>query len=528
MDLKIKIDEIQVLLSKKKFSEAISKSEKLNKKFPNNSYFLNLLGLTLQSSGQIQKSIINFKRALEIEQNNFAAMNNLANSYKKLHQYDQAEIFYKRIILKDPKNIKVLNNFANLKKDLNKHKDAKKLLLAALKQSPKDINILYNIASCCQSLGEMSEAKNYSLKILELDPNNLLVHRFISKITNYQKEPDHLEKLKNLLFHKKNTNFTVTEKIDLFFALGKAYEDIKDYKNAYKYFNEANNNAKKNSHFDTALIKKLFNNIIKFFESLDNLNPKLYKSSKKIIFICGMPRSGTTLVEQIIASHNEVSGGGELQYLQKIINDNFILNLNLDRNKILEEMKKEKNIVLEKYLEFLNFHDFKSNIITDKAPQNFIWIGFIKIFFPNSKIIHCKRNPKDNCLSLFKNYFTSNSMSWTYDQRNITDYYKYYLKIMKFWKTKIPDFIYDANYENIVSAPELEVRKILSFCNLNWDPECLNFYKNKKTPVQTVSVSQASRPIYKSSINLNKGYNEYLNDMFENLDSICEQNSDIS
>ena len=94
MDLKIKIDEIQVLLSKKKFSEAISKSEKLNKKFPNNSYFLNLLGLTLQSSGQIQKSIINFKRALEIEQNNFAAMNNLANSYKKLHQYDQAEIFY--------------------------------------------------------------------------------------------------------------------------------------------------------------------------------------------------------------------------------------------------------------------------------------------------------------------------------------------------------------------------------------------------------------------------------------------------
>ena len=220
MDLKIKIDEIQVLLSKKKFSEAIKKSEKLNKKFPNNSYFLNLLGLTLQSSGQIQKSIINFKRALEIEQNNFAAMNNLANSYKKLHQYDQAEIFYKRIILKDPKNIKALNNFANLKKDLNKYKDAKKLLLAALKASPKDINILYNIASCCQSLGEMSEAKNYSLKILELDPNNLLVHRFISNITNYQKEPDHLEKLENLLFHKKNTNFTVTEKIDLFFALG--------------------------------------------------------------------------------------------------------------------------------------------------------------------------------------------------------------------------------------------------------------------------------------------------------------------
>ena len=94
-----------------------------------------------------------------------------------------------------------------------------------------------------------------------------------------------------------------------------------------------------------------------------------------------MLRSGTTLIEQIVASHNEVSGGGELQYLQKIINDNFIFDLNLDSRKILEEMKKEKNIVLEKYLEYLNFHEFKSNVITDKAPQNFIWIGFIKIFF---------------------------------------------------------------------------------------------------------------------------------------------------
>ncbi len=522
MDLKIRINEIQVLLNEKKFSKAINKCEKLTKKFPENSYFFNLLGLILQSSGQIQKSIRNFQKALEIEQNNFAAMNNLANSYKKLFQYDKAEYFYKKIILKDSKNIKALNNYANLKKDLNKYKDAIKLLLVALKSTPTDINILYNLASCCQSLGEMNEAKKYANKILDLDPDNSSAHKFISNITNYQKEPDHLEKLKKLLAHKINTKFTTHEKIDLFFALGKAYEDIKDYKNAYKYFNEANIIVKKNSNFDIKLINKLFTSIINFFESLDNFSPLLNKSPKKIIFICGMPRSGTTLIEQIVASHNEVSGGGELQYLQKIINDNFIFDLNLDSRKILEEMKKEKNIVLEKYLEYLNFHEFKSNVITDKAPQNFIWIGFIKIFFPNSKIIHCKRNPKDNCLSLFKNYFDSNTMAWAYDQKNITDYYEYYFKIMKFWKTKIPNFIYDANYESIVNSPESEIKKMLSFCDLNWDPECLNFYKNKKTPVQTVSVSQASKPIYKSSVNLNKGYDKYLNEMFENLDLITD------
>ena len=111
-------------------------------------------------------------------------------------------------------------------------------------------------------------------------------------------------------------------------------------------------------------------------------------------------------------------------------------------------------------------------------------------------------------------------MSWAYDQKNITDYYEHYFKIMKFWKTKIPNFIYDANYESIVNSPEFEIKKMLSFCDLKWDPECLNFYKNKKTPVQTVSVSQASKPIYKSSVNLNKGYDKYLNEMFKNLDLI--------
>ena len=110
-------------------------------------------------------------------------------------------------------------------------------------------------------------------------------------------------------------------------------------------------------------------------------------------------------------------------------------------------------------------------------------------------------------------------MSWTYDQINIANYYKLYEKIMCFWNTKYTKSIFDAKYENIVNSPEQEVKKMLSFCNLNWERDCLNFYKNKKTPVQTVSVSQASKPIYKSSVNLNQGYSKYLSDMFDILDT---------
>jgi hypothetical protein len=294
---------------------------------------------------------------------------------------------------------------------------------------------------------------------------------------------------------------------------------VKNFKNSHKFLAKANYIMKQNSNYDISKTAKLFDNIIKLFNDLDIENFKKKQSNKKIIFICGMPRSGTTLVEQIVASHSKVNGAGELHYLSSIIKDNFLENLKFNKQKIIEELSNDKNVILEKFIQLLNFHDFDTDIITDKAPQNFMWIGFIKLFFPNCKIIHCSRNPKDNCLSLYKNYFSSPTMSWAYDQIEIGKYYNLYRNLMIFWKSKFNDFIYDANYENLVNYPEEEVKKMLSFCNLNWEADCLNFYNNKKTPVQTVSVSQASKPIYKSSMNSNEAYTEYLSDMFHILDS---------
>ena len=519
MDIKSRVFKIQKLISINKFSQAILECEKLIKKFPENSYFYNLCGLALQSSDQTLKSIKYFEKALFFEPNNFAAMNNLANSYKRLFEYKKAEDLYIEIIKKDPTNIKALNNYANLKKEFNKYHDAINLLLKALDINTNDINILSNIAACFKSMGDMDKAKDYSQKVLDLDPNNTHIHKFISDMLDYRKDASHLETMKKLLNNNNFKNFASKEKADLYFALGKAYEDIGDFKNSYHVLSQANLNMREDKNYNFSHVEKLFDNIFKLFNNLDEKIVEKKKSKKNIIFICGMPRSGTTLVEQIIASHSKVAGAGELQYLDKSINEIFLEDVKFNEQKILEELSSEKNTILDRYFELLNLHNFDSDIITDKAPQNFIWIGFIKFFFPNSKIIHCSRNPKDNCLSLFKNQFTSNTMSWTYDQTLIAKYYNLYLKIMNFWKSKFNDFIFDANYENIVTSPEPEVKKILSFCDLNWEPECLNFYQNKKTPVQTVSVSQASKPIYKSSVNSSHGFSQYLTEMFKILDT---------
>ena len=519
MDLKEKISIIQNLLSVNKYSEAIKNCNKLIKQFPDIPYVYNLCGLAYQGNRQMLKSIELFSKALHFEPSNIAAKNNIANSYKHINQNDKAEAIFKSIISDDPKNIKALNNYANLKKKFNDFESAKKLLLQALNVNNNELNILFSLAECYQSMGELDEAKKCAFKILEFQPNNLVVHKFISGIIDYKQDRSNLDTMEKIFNSDDFEKFLSDQKTNLCFALGKAYEDKQDLKNSFKFLEKANSYKFKKNNYKLSNDEKLFDNIIKIFNDIDFKDYKKKKQNKEIVFICGMPRSGTTLVEQIIASHKKVSGAGELDYLQNMVKHNFVEDLKLNKQKIIEESSYEKNIIGDRYQELIDFHGFNTDIITDKAPQNFIWLGFIKIFFPNSKIIHCSRNPRDNCLSLYKNYFPSNGMLWSFNQSDIAGYYKLYLKLITFWKSKFPDSIFDANYEKIVSNPEEETKKLLSFCNLNWDPECLNYHKNKKTPIQTVSVNQARKPIYKTSINSNERYAEYLTEMYDILDT---------
>ena len=518
MDLREKISVIQNLIGVNNFKDAIYHCNKLLKQYPNISYIYNLCGLAHQGNREMLKSIELFSKALHYEPQNIAAKNNLANSYKHTNQNRKAEEIYKSIINQDPNNIKALNNYANLKREFNQYKQAKELLLKALKVESNNIYILLNLAMCCQGIGEANDAKNYVLKVLNIEPKNTSAHKLLSTLTDYKGDKEHFEKMKELIDEEIFKQFSSIQKVELLFALSKAYEDMKDFKNSFNFLKQANSIENQSNFQEKENIKKLFDNIKKLFNSID-INQSEFTNKNKYIFICGMPRSGTTLVEQVVASHSLVAGAGEIHYLSEIIKNNFLDNKKFNKSKILDEIGKTKNSIFEQYNDLIKFHNFNSKIITDKAPQNFLWIGFIKIFFPGSKIIHCSRNPKDNCLSIFKNYFSSKTMYWAYDQKSIAEYYVLYSNLMEFWKSKFNEDIYEANYEKIVNSPEQEIKKMISFCDLDWEPDCLNFYKNKKTPVQTVSVSQANRPIYKTSVNSNEQYVKYLSEMFNILDS---------
>jgi predicted O-linked N-acetylglucosamine transferase (SPINDLY family) len=500
----------------KNYNKVIEGCNKVLKTNPNIPYALNLCGLALQGKNNFLLSINFFTRAINAEPKNIAAINNLANSYKYLIKIDLAEKLYLKALALNPNYIQALNNYGNLKQQIGDIDSSIKLYLKALNINSKHTGIMFSLASAYQQLGNFEKSEEIINKILLIEPKNTSVHKLRSEIIKYTKSNDHLIEMENLL---KDSSLKEEQIIDLSFALGKAYEDIGDYEKAYKNLEIGNLKRKNKVNFNINNNEKLFNNIIKTFENIDfNIFKKKIKD-KKIIFICGMPRSGTTLVEQIIASHKEVKGAGELIYLQNSVEKNFVEDFKLNNQKIIEEALSSRNLIENEYLELLDFHKYNSKIITDKAPQNFRWIGFMKIFFSNCKIIHCNRDAKDNCLSIFKNNFPSAHMDWSFSQKDIAEYYNLYSKLMNFWNSKISGEIYNANYENIVKDKETEIKKIIKFCDLEWDPACLNHYKNNKTPISTVSVAQARQPIYNSSLNSNSNYTKYLSELFNALNN---------
>jgi hypothetical protein len=161
---------------------------------------------------------------------------------------------------------------------------------------------------------------------------------------------------------------------------------------------------------------------------------------------------------------------------------------------------------------------FNSNesFLTDKNPLNFLWIGFIKIVFPNAKIIHCYRDPKETCLSIYKNVFPGLDLAWTYNQKELGAYYNLYKDLMKFWHKLFPNYIYDIEYEKLINNQEEQSKALIAACNLKWETNCLDFHQNKRL-IKTLSITQARQKIYNTSLNLSKNYKLELKELFSIL-----------
>jgi len=495
------------LLNSKKFDEAISKVTSLTKKFPKAIILYNILGLAYNGKGNPHKALDIFEYALKFNSENIHVLNNLGLVHSQLSHYKISENYLKKALKINPEFLDASINLAKIHFFAYNSNKATDILKKIYKKNINNYNINITLAHIYLQIGNFDEANIYYQKCLEINPINCRPHLAISKMTKYSFNSIEFKNLKNKL-NKINES---EGKMFLHFALGKAYEDINDFENSNIHVQKANNLKNLSINYGINNEIQLFKNIKQFFNN-SKIN-QIKQKNKKLLFVLGMPRSGTSLVEQILSSHKKVFGAGELDFLNKIIKKKFLLknnsfskkNINNYKNIDFEECQKE-------YLDYLDVFQHTEEYLLDKTPLNFRWIGFILKIFPNSKIIHCSRNPMDICWSNYKNYFASSNLNFTYNLNNLGKFFNLYHDLMNHWNNLFGNKIYHIKYENLINDSENEIKKLIQFCELNWDQNCLKFYENKRK-VSTASVRQVREPIYKSSVTKWKSYTKYLEEL---------------
>ena len=541
---KKEVESVFALYLNGEYKKAVDSIKALNIKYPNQPLLFNLIGACYKELGELAGAAKMFEVAVTLNPKYAEAHFNLGVVYQDLDQKEFAVRSYKNAIEITPNYPSAHNNLGNILRELGELEASIESLEWAIAYKHDFAEAHNNLGSTLHRYGRVEDAincfekalsfnKNYPLaifnlalalkdignkdyyykmieKTVELKPNWSDAQLHLSRVKKYKNNDPQISEIHAFL---SDTELSLKDRINFNFTLAKVYEDTGDLDKQFKFLNEANRLRKEESEYSFEKDVKLFNRIKKTFQNPPKpLSKSILKPSiKRPIFILGMPRSGTSLVHQIISNHKQVHGAGELTKLNKFASP-FLINED-EKNKIIVS---EKNLlsIRENYLDILMNLDVSERIIVDKMPLNFRYIGFILSAFPEAKIIHMNRDPMAVCWSIYKYYFPGNAYS--YNQADIAAYYGLYENLMAFWKKLFPNKIFDLCYEDLTLNQKIETQKLLDYCGLEWDENCLNFHKNK-TAVKTTSAIQVKQKMYQGSSDAWKKYEAYLQPLVKGL-----------
>ncbi len=440
---------------------------------------------------------------------------NLAFILYRAKQYDNALLACDKAISLNPENGETYFLKGRALRELGDMEGALDSFLITKKLMPDNLNIRSETGDILSVLGRFDEAEAEFRQLLQRSPGNAAAQSQLSSLTIKKVSSSDIDAMEASL---KRLGVEGRERATLLFGLGKAYEKHEEYDRAFACFKEANQLRRDtyDGKYDFAKEKR------RLTKAISVVNQQLVErlsgygcSDASPIFILGMPRSGTTLTEQILSSHSEVHGAGELGDLGQII-QRYCFERNRRYPAGLELLKAEE---LEKlgalYVEKLRQHSKESRYITDKMPGNFFHVGMIYLMLPNAKVIYCRRDPADICLSVYKHNFNDGHMYST-DLREVGEYNYHFRQLMEHWQNLLPGFMHVVQYEEMVTDQEAETRRLLEFCELPWDENCLQFHKSRRA-IRTLSLTQVRQPIYSRSVQLWKKYENHLEPLFEAL-----------
>ena len=530
---KEKIHSVIDLFANSKKQEAIDKANALIQDYPKSFILLNLVGTFYKAIGMLDKAIQSFENAITINPDYAEAHNNLGVTLQELGRLDMAVKNYEKALDIKPDYAETHNNLGNILRELGQLDMAVKNYEKALAIKPDYAVAHYNLGIVLMEFGQRDTAVKSFEKALAIQPNYVKAHHSLSILKKFTENDSQITLMKSLL---SNSNLSQSDRIQLCFALAKANENLDNQEELFEFLHEGNRLRKEELNYSLDKAKNLFTFIKELFNALPTAveqSLSFEPSTIRPIFIVGMPRSGTTLVEQIISSHHAVYGAGELTTLPTLI-DLIVKNhitqgpniasttigdtkLNIAKTYSLPE--EAFLSIHQEYLAELSRFEVSENMITDKLPLNFQYIGFILSAFPEAKIVHLKRDARATCWSIYKSNFKSRrGNGFSYNLDDVVGFYGLYTDLMDFWHQTYPDKIYDLCYEDLTTNQEEETRKLLEYCGLDWDENCLNFHTNKRA-VKTVSALQVREKMYQGSSEAWKKHEAYLQPLIKVLSS---------
>jgi tetratricopeptide (TPR) repeat protein len=480
--------------------------KKVLKKDNNNVDALRLLGLLAfkQNNYPIAEKL--FIRGIQLNPTFKLLWENLAKCFRLQNKFQHAQKAFENLLKLDPNNLEAMGALGTIHIRLSNFDEGIVIYKNLLKQNNKNPRVHLSLGHAQKTVGNRSESEQSYINAIKNFPLCGEAYWSLANLKTYKFSNKQIKSMESAL----NENIHDLEKIQMLFALGKAHESNKNYDLSFKYYEEGNWLQRKTLDYNAQVNSDLIDKTIEFFnKNINKLNFDVGNKTKDPIFILGLPRAGSTLIEQILSSHSLIEGTQEHHNIMTIGRKIRTINNTDNYTDSLFDLKDED--ILEygnKYINETMWSRKEKNFFIDKMPNNFPYIGLIKMILPNAKIIDARRNPLDGCFSCFKQFFAK-GQHFTYDLDDIARYYKDYERIMLFWNTIFPDSIYKIVYEDVIKNPKSEVKKLLNYLELDFEESCMDFYKSKR-PVKTASSEQVRQPIYKSGVNYWKNYESNL------------------